>query len=121
MAYNTTWFLSNPDKANMPGVLYVVVLVNKRTFQRECIKIGITKGKTWKDAIVRSQGFTNYEIRIQKIINGTLQEVYNLEQALHAEFADDQHRPEHSFGGRTECFNIACLPKVLEFLNESSI
>jgi hypothetical protein len=116
MAYNTTWFLSNPDKANMPGLLYVVVLVNKKTLTRECIKIGITKGKTWKDAIVRSKGFTNYDIRIQKTLTGPLQEIYNLEQTLHAEFRDYQFSPQHKFGGHTECFDIACLPQVLAFI-----
>jgi len=116
MAYNTTWFNSNPEEAKKPGLLYVVVLVQKRTGKRECIKIGITKGNTWKDAIVRSQGFGKYEIRIQTTHSGPIQEIYNLEQTLHAEFAEYQHVPEHKFGGHTECFSMECLPKVLDFL-----
>ena len=82
----------------------------------ECIKIGITKGKTWKDAIVRSQGFGPYEIRIQTTITGTIEEVYNLEQTLHAEFRDFKHTPKYKFGGHTECFSMGCLPRVLDFL-----
>lgn len=116
MSYNTTWFLSNPDKANQPGLLYVVVLVNKKTFERECIKIGITKGRTWKDAIVRSMGFGAYEIRIQTTVSASLEEVYNLEQTLHNEFKEYAHKPKEKFGGHTECFSLEALPKVLEFL-----
>ena len=91
-------------------------MVNKKTHVRECIKIGITKGKTWKDAIVRSQGFGPYEIRIQKTISDTIEAVYNLEQALHKEFAEHKYQPAIKFGGHTECFNISCLPDVLRFL-----
>jgi len=116
MSYNTTWFLNNPDKANSPGLLYVVVLVNRKTFRRECVKIGITKGKTWKDAIVRSHGFGVYDIRIQTTISSTLQEVYNLEQALHNEFASFSYKPNVKFGGHTECFSLECLSAVLDFL-----
>lgn len=116
MAYNNTFFSNNREAAAQPGLLYVVVLANKKTGERECIKIGITKGKTWKDAIVRSQGFGPYEIRIQTTITGTIEEVYNLEQTLHAEFRDFKHTPKYKFGGHTECFSMGCLPKVLDFL-----
>lgn len=116
MAYSTTYFKGNPEKAKLPGILYIVVLVNRKTYERECIKIGITQGKTWKDAIVRSKGFTNYDIRIQKIIDGTIEEVYNLEQALHQEFAEFRFNPSINFGGKTECFSMSCLKEVLEFI-----
>jgi hypothetical protein len=99
-------------------VLYIVVLVNKKTFERECLKIGITKGKSWKDAIKRSKGFDGYEIRIQKIVEGTLEEVYNLEQTLHAEFKEFQFHPSNSFGGKTECFEISILKNVLEYTKD---
>ena len=58
MSYNTTSFANNPEMANSPGVFYFVVLVNKKTFEREGCKIGITKGTSWKDAVKRSKGFT---------------------------------------------------------------
>jgi hypothetical protein len=116
MSYNKTFFSNNPEVAKSPGVLYVVVLVNKKTFERECIKIGITKGKSWKDALKRSKGFDGYEIRIQKIVESTLEEVYNLEQTLHAEFRDFKFQPTINFGGKTECFNIKILKQVLEYI-----
>ena len=114
MSYNQTSFQNDPDKASSPGVLYLVVLVNKKTSERECIKIGITKGKTWKDAVKRAKGFDGYEIRIQKIVESTLEKVYFLEQYLHEKYAEHRFHPTHKFGGHTECFNISILKAVLE-------
>lgn len=118
MSYSTTAFTNDPEKANRPGILYVIVLVNKRTFERECVKIGITKGKSFKDAIKRSSGFNGYDIRIQKLVKGTLEEVYNLEQTLHSEYKDFRFKPAHKFGGHTECFDIEILPSVLKLIKE---
>ncbi len=114
MAYNTTYFKNNPDVAKSPGVLYILVLVNKRTQKRECIKIGITKGKSYKAVSTRAGGFGAYEHRVQKIIKGTLEEVYNLEQTLHRDFCADKYEPIEHFGGHTECFNIEILRDVLD-------
>lgn len=102
--------------AQSPGVLYILVLVNKRTELRECIKIGITKGKSYKAVSSRASGFGVYEHRVQKIVKGTLQEVYNLEQTLHREFESERYYPPIKFGGHTECFNISILKDVLERL-----
>lgn len=118
MSYNLTFFQNNPEVAKSPGVLYVVVLVNKKTFERECLKIGITKGKSWKDAIKRSKGFDGYEIRIQKIVESTLEEVYFLEQYLHEKYSTFRLSPKHKFGGHTECFEISILKNVLEYIKE---
>lgn len=114
MSYNQTSFQNNKEVAKSPGILYVVVLVNKKSLERECIKIGITKGKSWKDAIKRSKGFDGYEIRIQKIVEDTLEEVYFLEQYLHEKYAEYRLKPTHKFGGHTECFEIGVLKSVLE-------
>lgn len=120
MSYNQTSFQNNPDKASSPGVLYLVVLVNKKTSERECIKIGITKGKTWKDAVKRAKGFDGYEIRIQKIVESTLEEVYFLEQYLHEKYAEYRFHPSHKFGGHTECFDISILKTVLEDIKKGN-
>lgn len=112
--YNPTFFANHPEKADEPGVLYCVVLVNKRTFEREAVKIGITKGTNFRDAIKRSLGFTGYEIRIQKLVQGTLEEVFYLEQYLHELWLDEKYKPTQKFGGHTECFNIAALPEILK-------
>jgi len=113
VSYSTTYFKNNPDIAKSPGVLYILVLVNKRTDKRECIKIGITKGKSYKAVSTRAGGFGAYEHRVQKIITGTLEEVYNLEQTLHLEFAQHRFYPTEHFGGHTECFHISILKDVL--------
>jgi|SRR6056300_463285 hypothetical protein len=118
MSYNTTSFANNPEMANSPGVLYFVVLVNKKTFERECCKIGITKGTSWKDAVKRSKGFTGYDLRIQKVMHGTLEQVYNLEQHLHEKYKEHSVVPREDFGGKTECFSMSILKSVLQDLRE---
>lgn len=104
--YNLTYFNNHPDEKDRDGVLYCVVLVNLKTNTRECLKIGIASGKNWKDVLKRSRGFTGYDIRIQKTYHDTLYNVWKLEQALHAEFAEYRYKPTQKFGGHTECFQI---------------
>ena len=104
--YNETYFDKNPEQASAPGFLYCVVLVNKATNQRECLKIGITKGKNWKNVIARSHGFKGYEARILKVVHGTLENVYHLEQYLHEKWRDKRYLASHKFGGHTELFEL---------------
>lgn len=104
--YNLTYFNNHPENAKKDGVLYCVVLVNKITHERECLKIGIASGKNWKDVLRRSKGFKNYDIRIQRTYSDTLFNVWKLEQALHSQFEEYSYTPEHFFGGWTECFEI---------------
>ena len=40
--YNQTYFNNHPHEKEREGVLYGVILVNQRTYERECIKVGIT-------------------------------------------------------------------------------
>ena len=115
--YNQTFFNNHPEIASAPGILYCVILVNKKTCEREVLKIGIAKGKTWKDAVKRSFGFKGYDLKIQKVHSATLREVWELEQALHAKWKHKQKFPSISFGGKTECFEvdpeiIRTFPKV---------
>lgn len=104
--YNSKYFKNNTEKANSPGTLYLVVLVNKKTSERECLKIGITKGSSYRNVIIRGHGFKGYDLRIQKIYHGTLKEVWELEQALHAKWAHKSKKPSVKFGGYSECFEI---------------
>lgn len=112
--YNPTYFANHPDMCGVPGVLYCVVLVNRKTFEREAVKIGITKGTSFKDAIKRSLGFKGYDIRIQKLVYGPLEEIFNLEQWLHELWLEERYKPTQKFGGWTECFNIDKLPEILK-------
>ena len=111
--YNATYFKNYPEEAALEGVLYIVVLVNKITNKRECVKIGITKGRNWKAAIKRSSGFNGYDIRIQKIVSGTLEEVFYLEDYLHELWAEHRYYDSHRFGGHTELFTIDKLSAIL--------
>lgn len=120
MSYNETSFANDPEKANSPGILYVVVLVNRYTHERECCKIGIAKGNSWKDAVKRARGFKGYELRIQKVVSGTLLEMYRLEQELHKEWEDYSVIPKQDFGGKTECFSLDILSNVLKQLRKYS-
>ena len=111
--YNPTFFKNHPEIAKSDGCLYVVVLVNKITNQRECVKIGITKGRSWKDAIKRSNGFKGYDIRIQKTVTGTLEEIFYLEDYLHELWSEHRYHGASKFGGWTELFTIDKLSEIL--------
>jgi hypothetical protein len=117
--YNALYFASRPEIASAPGLLYCVILVNRKTSEREVLKIGITKGRTWKDAVKRSFGFKGYDLRIQKTYSGTLLEVWELEQALHKKWSHKRKIPSISFGGKTECFEI-CPEIIADFPKNNS-
>ena len=104
--YNETYFKNNPDEADIEATLYCVVLVNKRTFERECIKIGITKGRDWKAVLKRATGFPFHEVRIQKTVVGRLEDIYYLEDYLHEMWQHERYVSPVSFGGHTELFNM---------------
>ena len=80
--------------------------MNKRTLERTAIKIGIAKGNSYKSVIKRAAGFTGYDLRIQKIVKGPLEEIYYLEQWLHEKWQDRRYYGSHKFGGHTELFEI---------------
>lgn len=104
--YNEVYFKKYPEKAKEPGILYCLVLVNKKTSERECIKIGITKGKSFQNVTKRAYAFTGYEHRVQKLVKGTLEEVYLLEQKLHEKWKHKKYVPKHWFSGHTELFEL---------------
>lgn len=103
--YNKKFFEKNPEKAEAPGILYCIILQNKTTGERELLKIGITKGSSYKSANKRATGFFGYEPRIQKIVKGTLKEVFELEQELHKQWKHKRKVPKVKFPGWTECFS----------------
>ena len=105
--YNETYFQNHPEEAEKPGILYCVVLVNRKTLKRECLKIGIAAGTSFRDVLRRSKGFTGYDIRIQRTYVDTLYKVWELEQFLHAHFEQYKFKPSHKFGGHTECFHLS--------------
>ena len=109
--YNATYFANRPNIAMEPGVLYCVILVNKTTYEREVLKIGIAKGRSWKDVVKRSFGFKGYELKVQKVYCGTLKEVWELEQALHVQWGHKKKLPSKHFGGYTECFEVC--PEII--------
>ena len=104
--YNPTYFKNHPEETQIPAILYCVILVNRNTFEREAIKIGIAKGTNFRDVHRRSIGFTGYDIRIQKLVYGPLEEIYYLEQFLHEQWSEKKLKPNNKFGGWTECFEV---------------
>lgn len=104
--YNEAFFENNPEEANAEGTLYCIVLVNKQSFKRECIKIGITKGRDWKAVLKRASGFPFHDVRIQKTVVGRLEDIYYLEQYLHELWGHQKYESPLKFGGYTELFNI---------------
>ena len=112
--YNPAYFASHPEECNKPASLYVVVLVNRKTHLRECVKIGITaQGTDWRAALKRSKGFTGYDIRIQKIVSGPLEDIYYLEDYLHELWSEYKYTEASKFGGHTELFKIEKLKEIL--------
>lgn len=111
--YNPRFFENHPDMCDIEGCLYIVVLVNKTTDYRECVKIGITKGRSWKDAIKRASGFKGYDIRIQKTVTGRLEDIFYLEDYLHELWAEHRYYDAMKFGGHTELFEIGKLSEIL--------
>lgn len=74
--------------------------------EREALKIGIAKGTNYRDVIKRAAGFKGYEVRIQKVVKGPLEEIYYLEQYLHELWDHKRLKPKEKFGGWTECFEV---------------
>lgn len=112
--YNKTRFANNKELANSPGILYCIVLVNTETQQRECVKIGITKGTSNKNVLIRARGFKGYEPRIQKEVRGTLAQVFELEQKLHEQWKNFRYLDSLKFSGHTELFQIDKLQDILK-------
>lgn len=112
--YSESFFRNNPETGKIPGLLYCVVLVNKKTDERTCVKIGIAKGSSNKDVINRANHFTGYDVRIQKVVSGPLEDIFYLEQYLHELWNDHKYISEWKFGGASELFDIAKLPEILK-------
>ena len=111
--YNAKYFENHPEERDLEAILYIVVLVNKVTDLRECVKIGITKGRDWRAALKRAKGFNGYDVRIQKTIVGRLEDIFYLEDYLHEMWDEYRYYDTLKFGGHTECFNIEKLPEIL--------
>lgn len=115
--YSHKYFEKHPEKANMPGILYLVALINRTTGIRECLKIGVTRGTSNKAIINRSRGFDGYEVRILKMYKDTLLRVFQREQELHNYWQSLSYSPEKKFPGHTECFEVSdeiikCFPNT---------
>ena len=107
--YNKTYFENRPDEQLIEGVLYGVILVNQKTFERECIKVGIAKGKDWRHVIKRSRGFKGYDLRIQRTYHDTIYSCWKREHELHVKCKGVRYYLAENFGGHTECFKIDSL------------
>lgn len=114
--YNYTRFAKDRNLATSPGLLYIVVLVNKATDEKTCVKVGITKGTSNRDVLKRASGFKGYDVRIQKLYKGSLEEVFKLEQEIHSKFSEHSYKSEWKFGGATELFNLDKLSEILNSL-----
>lgn len=118
--YNATYFKNHPEERDIESTLYIVVLVNKETHRRECVKIGITKGKDWKAVLKRAKGFTPYDVRIQKTVVGRLEDIFFLEDYLHEIWSDHRYLDSEKFGGHTELFDIEQLSNILKSVPENA-
>lgn len=104
--YNETRFLNDKILAEAKGICYLVVLIDKSTNIRTCLKIGITKGTSNADIRKRAAGIKEYEVRLLKSYKGSLEEMFKLEQKLHDKWKHLKYIPEKKFAGYTECFEL---------------
>ena len=93
-----------------------MILVNRKTLERECIKIGITKGTSYRDVSKRAVGFKGYDTRVQKIVKGPLEDIYYLEEYLHEKWNHKRYYGSHKFGGHTELFEVD--PEIIRSIPE---
>jgi hypothetical protein len=104
--YSSKYFEKFPEKGSLPGILYLVALVNTDTGIKECLKIGVTRGTSNKSILERSRGFKGYEVRILKMHKASIKEVFELEQRLHTYWRHKKYIPIKKFPGHTECFEV---------------
>lgn len=105
-SFTGSYFDKRPEKVNTPAILYLIVLIDKQTSERVCLKIGITQGTSFKHISKRAKGFTGYTYAVLKVVKGPLQKIYELEQSLHKKWAHKKYKSPWKFGGYTELFEL---------------
>lgn len=101
--FGKTKFLHSCRKSGK-GSLYVIKCFSEK---EEFIKIGITS-KSVYERFKRKKRFP-YSYELIKQIEGTAEEIYNLEKTLHRNFREYKYTPKVDFKGSTECFNLLIL------------
>ena len=74
--YNETYFRNYPEEKERDGILYGIVLVNMKTWERETIKVGIAKGRTFKDAFIIADEMQNATDSQMKMLQYDIVRVY---------------------------------------------
>lgn len=108
------WFASNPDKAKLPAMLYVIHMTCSTD---DFIKVGITT-KTIKQRYARTgagQKHITKTILHQKYMS--LEDAFALEQHILTSLKPHQYFPNHVLDGRTECLkNIEIVLESIDAL-----
>lgn len=87
--------------ASKPAKLYLADLSKDG---EHFYKVGIT---TQGSVVDRCRGFTPYKYKIVQIFEGSVEEMFELEQLILSSV--DKYKPAHYFGGHTECFKSHVL------------
>ncbi|NDJ84148.1 hypothetical protein GXP65_24255 [Vibrio campbellii] len=110
--YSRSIFKKNPELAKAPGVLYFV----KISLQDGVLhKVGITQKKT-------RQRFQNFEFSPIIELNGSLEDLFEIEQSVKKEFKSLHYRAEEEFEGKTETFLLTDSEErlVVEYIKSLS-
>lgn len=95
------------NKKNIDPKVYIIKCYNNT---EEFIKIGITV-RTISQRF-QSKGHLPYEYEVLKEIKGSSLFVFDKEKELHNLYYNFKYKPNLSFLGETECFNISILPLI---------
>lgn len=98
--YTTKYFTDNPQKRNIPALLYLVEVV---TSTEHFFKIGITV--TSVNQRFKS-GYSPYRVNVINQYNFPLVDAFCVEQEILKTYRSHQYKPNHPFGGHNECLTL---------------
>lgn len=108
-AWRKTNWINNCNKTFCTPLVYVIRCYNE---VEEFIKIGRTKNPI--KFRFRHKSIIPYSYEIIKEIKGSPDFVFDKEIELHRKYKQYPYKPQISFAGQTECFNISILQDILK-------
>lgn len=112
LTYSHAWFDHNPDKKNLPGILYLLRFTSET---EQFIKVGVTLNNSKRRFYSHHKGYTITPILERQL---SIHESYTIEQKILAELSTHTYVPRVRFGGMTECFvdSKAVVSMIKEYM-----
>jgi hypothetical protein len=105
--YNLNWFETDPNRKELPGVLYIIEVYND---SERFVKIGITKNSVSKR--YKNTPFKKYQYTIVHQFYDSLYECFLKEEKIKSSFKNYLYTPKNKFYP-TESFTMEALPQIL--------